>query len=67
MDGGDTGYIRHRTGKNLFLSRESIGLPYLGVADSISEEAWVGDKISGNEYRTIKYFHFTTVILAYDD
>ena len=41
--GGDTDNIRHRTGKFLYPSRESLRLTYLGKAAAKSEEAQVGD------------------------
>ena len=65
-EGGDTGYIRHMTGKLLFPSLESLGLPYLIKADARYEEAWSVGSISFNDCKTITDFCVTTVSLVHD-
>ena len=42
-EGSNTDDIKHRTGKFLCPSRESLGLPNLGKAAAKYEEAWAGN------------------------
>ena len=42
-EGGNTGDIRHSTGKFLCPRKESLGLPYLGKSADKYEEVWAGD------------------------
>ena len=66
-EGSDAGYIRHRAGTFLCSIIISLGIPYLGGSYAIFEEACAGENISGNNYVTITYFNFKTVLLERND